>query len=346
MEKGLDILAFLEYSETLPIIDVRTPSEYMQGHIPSAYNIPLFSDEERKRVGTIYKQKGQREAVVMGLEYAGPKMKKLALQASGIAIDQKLLVHCWRGGMRSASMAWLFKTVGLESMVLEGGYKTFRRHVLSSLDRDFSFVVIGGLTGSGKTDVLLTLKNMGEQVIDLEGMANHKGSAFGSLGEKSQGTNEQFENDIFTALNGLDKNRIIWIEDESRTIGKNTVPGGIYRNIRSAPLIFLDVTPKDRVDRLVRDYAGFSKEDLSTSVQKISPRLGDLTARLAIKGIQEGNYQKTVELVLHYYDKTYRYGLGKREPDLVFNLPLKDDISLPDKAGLILEFVKQNRIFV
>lgn len=247
--------------------------------------------------------------------------------------------------MRSASMEWLFKTLGLESLVLEGGYKSFRRHVLAYLDEEYSFVVVGGLTGSGKTDVLWALKEKGEQVIDLEGMANHKGSAFGSMGEKPQGTNEQFENDIFWNLNGLEKNRIIWIEDESRMIGKNTLPAGIYRNIRSAPVVFLDVPIKNRIDRLVKDYARFPKEDLSKAVLKISPRLGDQTARLAIGEIEEGNYEKTVELVLRYYDKTYRYGLEKRERDRVFSLPFQDNIPSSDKAELILEFVKQNRIF-
>ena len=345
MEKGLDILAFLKKAESIPVIDVRTPAEFNQGHIPTAFNIPLFSDEERKIVGTTFKQKGQRNAVLSGLEYAGPKLKSLALEAIKHSVKKQMLVHCWRGGMRSASMAWLFGTVGLESQRLEGGYKSFRQQVLTSLDQEYSFIVIGGLTGSGKTDVLRELKQMGEQVLDLELLANHKGSAFGSLGEIAQCSNEQFENDIFWMLRQLDNSRIIWIEDESRSIGKNILPAGIYRNIRSAPLIYLDVSLKGRVEQLVHDYAGFPVKDLCEAIDKIRPRLGDQAASQAINGIKEGEFGKAVELILRYYDKTYTYGLQQRDNDKVYNLSIKDETSLAEKAGLILEYVRQNRIF-
>ena len=343
MEKGLDILTFLKKAEILPIIDVRTPAEYMQGHIPTAHNIPLFSDEERKKIGKTYKHAGQQDAIIMGLEYAGPKMKNLALRAADIAIHKELLVHCWRGGMRSASMAWLFKTTGLESQTLDGGYKAFRRHVLSFFNNDYQFIVIGGLTGSGKTDVLRALKDNEEQVIDLEQLAHHKGSAFGSLGEEMQDTNEQFENDIFWILNSLDKNRRIWIEDESRTIGRNTLPAGVHLNIRSAPLVFLDMQMNDRIERLVKDYAKFPKKDLFEAINKIRPRLGDQTARLAIKGIEEGNYQKTVELVLAYYDKTYRYGLGERDENQVFTYkgPTLQNKELQPKYNELMKTLKK-----
>jgi len=344
MEKGLDILTFLEKAETIPAIDVRTPAEYEQGHIPNAYNIPIFSNEERKRVGTTFKQSGQKDAVIMGLEFVGPKMKELAIKASKIALEKQLLVHCWRGGMRSASMAWLFRTVGLESVVLEGGYKSFRRFALDFFEGIFPFVVIGGFTGSGKTEILQELKNMGEQIIDLEQLAHHKGSAFGGLGEKAQSTNEQFENDLFLQLFRINKDRIVWIEDESRTIGKNTLPAGVYRNIRSAPMIFLNLAFEDRIKNLVKNYAHFSRKDLVDSISKIRSRLGDKTARSAIKGIENGNYDITAELVLHYYDKTYKFGLDKRNKDLVHDLRAENNSVPKNLAQQILEFVKQNRI--
>ena len=167
MDNGLDILTFLKKADSIPVVDVRTPAEYTQGHIPGAFNIPLFSNEERKKVGTTYTKSGRQDAIIEGLEYAGPKMKELALQASGISANKQLLVHCWRGGMRSASMAWLFRTSGIASLVLEGGYKAFRQHILDSLDGDFHFIVIGGLTGSGKTDVLHSLEEKGEQKVKL-----------------------------------------------------------------------------------------------------------------------------------------------------------------------------------
>ena len=245
--------------------------------------------------------------------------------------------------MRSKSMAWLFKTVGLESMILEGGYKSFRHHALEFLEKGFPFIVIGGLTGSGKTGVLRALEESGEQVIDLEMLAHHKGSAFGGLGEKQQGTNEQFENNIFWQLTSLDPNRVVWTEDESRTIGKNTLPAGIHRSIRFSPVIFLDVSLGDRVKRLVAEYAKFPEDDLIEAVHKIRPRLGDQIARLAIEGIKEGNFDRTAELVLNYYDKTYRYGLEKRDADGVFSLPVRDAICISDLAKQVLEFLKQSR---
>ena len=344
MEKGLDILAFLKKAETIPVVDVRTPSEYARGHIPGAHNIPLFSDRERRNVGITYKKSGQGEAVVLGLEYAGPKMKEMALQATGLADGKQILVHCWRGGMRSASMAWLFRTAGLESLVLEGGYKSFRRHVLSTLEREFSFVVIGGLTGSGKSDVLRMLGNSGEQVLDLEKLANHKGSAFGALGQKEQNTNEQFENDLFWSLRNMDERRIIWTEDESRTIGRNTLPAGIYKSIRRAAVICLEVAPGSRIDRLVRDYANFPKEGLLQAVQKIRPRLGDRNARSALEGIETGDFHHAVEVVLHYYDKTYRYGLGRRDPAKVYPVDFPGDCSAAEMAEQVLAFARENRL--
>ncbi len=341
MQEGLDITAFLKKSGTLPVIDVRTPSEFRQGHIPGAHNIPLFSDEERKRVGTTYKFSGQKEAVMMGLELAGPKMKALAKQAGEIAVDGRLLVHCWRGGMRSSSMAWLFGTVGIKSFLLKGGYKSFRRHVLEFLKDHFPFIVIGGLTGSGKTDALRALEDRGEHVLDLEKLAHHKGSAFGALGESKQESNEQFENDIYWQLSQMDRRRRIWVEDESSTIGRNTLPAGIYKSIRTAPVILLDVALQERIERLVREYAKFPKEDLIESVHKIRPRLGDQVARQAIDNIREGAFHKTAEMVLHYYDKTYSYGLGRREPLRVFTLGIKGSGRPAEMAERILQFLEK-----
>ncbi len=340
----MDILAFLEKADEIPVVDVRTPAEFNQGHIPDACNIPLFSNEERARVGKTYKQVGKNEAVIAGLEYAAPKMKDLALQASKVARNNTLLVHCWRGGMRSASMAWLFKTVGLESNVLEGGYKSFRRFVIDYFEKDFPFLVIGGLTGSGKTDILIELSKQDQQVLDLEKLASHKGSAFGGLGEKDQRTNEQFENDIFWALNKLDLNRPIWIEDESRNIGKNILPSGIHKKIRCSSLIFLDVPFSERVNRLVKDYAKYPDEDLCAAVEKISPRLGNQTAREAIQGIKDGDYDKTARLVLHYYDKSYRYGLDKRDEHSVRHIEIEISPNIELATELIRKFSEENHL--
>ena len=145
MPREIDIKLFLQKAESIPVIDVRTPAEYKQGHIPTAHNIPLFSNKERKLVGTSYKQKGQQEALIKGLDFAGPKMTSFVRKAQKIARQNKLLLHCWRGGMRSASMAWLFETAGMDCGRLKGGYKSFRQFVLAYFDHALPFIVIGGL---------------------------------------------------------------------------------------------------------------------------------------------------------------------------------------------------------
>lgn len=341
MSREIDIQLFLQKADSIPVIDVRTPAEYKQGHIPTAHNIPLFSNKERKSVGTSYKQEGQQEALIKGLDYAGPKMASYVRKAQKIALENKLLVHCWRGGKRSESMAWLFETAGMECSRLQGGYKSFRQFVLSYFDHSLPFIVIGGLTGSGKTAALKSLSEMGEQILDLEALAHHKGSAFGNLGEKPQHSTEHFENKICWDLLHLEKKRRIWVEDESRSIGKNLLPAGIYHQLQTAPVIFLDIPRTTRVGRLVTDYAGFSTLELCESIQKISQRLGGDITRKAIEAVSKGDYKLSAEMVLHYYDKTYQFGLKNRDPQFVFALPVENALDSASVAIQILSFIKQ-----
>lgn len=342
MPREIDIRTFLQKADSIPVIDVRTPAEFKQGHIPTAHNIPLFSNKERASVGISYKQEGQHEALIKGLDFAGPKMTKFVRKAFQIARQKQLLLYCWRGGMRSASMAWLFETAGLQCSLLRGGYKSFRQFVLAHFDHAFPFIVIGGLTGAGKTAALQSLAELGEQILDLEALAHHKGSAFGNLGEKTQHSTEHFENKLCWELLALDRKRAIWIEDESRNIGRNTLPSGIYHQIRSAPLILLDIPRMNRVERLVENYAGFSKDELCESIQKISQRLGGDITRRAIEALKKGNYKLTAEMVLQYYDKTYLFGLGKRDQQRVLNLPVRDVHDAASVARQILSFARQN----
>ncbi len=341
MPREINIELFLQKADSIPVIDVRTPAEFKQGHIPAAYNIPLFSNKERKVVGTSYKQEGQKEAFMKGLDFAGPKMTSFVQKAHKIAQHKKLLVYCWRGGMRSASMSWLFDTAGMDSSRLVGGYKSFRQFVLAYFDHAFPFIVIGGLTGSGKTAALKSLAKIGEQILDLEALAHHKGSAFGNLGEETQYSTEHFENRIFWDLFNLNRNCTIWIEDESRSIGRNILPAGIYHQIRSAPVVFLDIPRMERVDRLVEDYAGFSTADLSDSIQKISQRLGGDITRKAIEAVNNGNYKLTAEMVLRYYDKTYQFGLSNRDQQMVFKLPVENVLDSTSVARQILSFARR-----
>jgi tRNA 2-selenouridine synthase len=230
----------------------------------------------------------------------------------------------------------------LDCSLLKGGYKSFRQFVLSYFNNDFPFIVIGGLTGSGKTDALKALAEEGEQTLDLEAMAHHKGSAFGNLGEKKQHSTEHFENKICWALMPYDTRRSIWVEDESRNIGRNILPAGIFNQIRSSPVIYLDTPMADRVDRLVRDYAGFSADELGESIRKISQRLGGDITKKALDAVKRGDYRSTAEMVLHYYDKTYLFGLNKRDPQSVFRLPVIDSKNALSIARQILNLTREN----
>jgi len=194
--KTVGIEEFMALRERLPVFDVRTPAEFAKGHIPGAFNLPLFSDEERRRVGIIYKQIGRESAILEGLEYVGPKMRRIVETVQSITGHKTLLLHCWRGGMRSSSVAWLLNTSGYEIFLLKGGYKAFRHYVLDSFEIPRDIIILSGHTGSGKTEILQALSRLGEQAIDLEKLACHKGSAFGSLGETPQPAQQEFENHL------------------------------------------------------------------------------------------------------------------------------------------------------
>lgn len=191
----------------LILIDVRSPGEYGHAHIPGARSLPLLSDAERAEVGTLYKQVSPERAFDVALSFVEPKMEWFVSEARSLNAPLKL--YCWRGGMRSQSLNQLFNVAGLESTILPGGYKAYRRWVLSFLETEFPFHVLTGVTGSGKTEKLHALKEEGKQVLDLEALANHKGSVFGFLGP--QPSNEQFENAIAAILNSFSLDQPIWV---------------------------------------------------------------------------------------------------------------------------------------
>ncbi len=198
--KRIDISEFLDLRKTIPLIDVRSEKEFTQAHIPEALNIPIFNNEIREKVGISYKKNGRRAATLLGLKLIGNKFADFAQKAIKYSKSNKVLVYCWRGGMRSSSMAWLFDLVGLDVYLLEGGYKSYRRLAQEQFAKQCDYMIVGGMTGSGKTKILKELQAQNEQVVDLEGLANHKGSAFGMLGEAAQPTTEQFENNLFEVL--------------------------------------------------------------------------------------------------------------------------------------------------
>jgi len=310
----LNIEEFLEYADRnqVPIVDVRSPKEYDRAHIPGALSIPLFNDSEREVVGTKYKQINREAAMFAGLEFVGKKMVQLAKSGIKIAGRKKtLMVHCWRGGMRSESMAWLFGTMGLQCYILKGGYKSYRSYLRNVLQKPLKIIIIAGKTGTGKTDILKLLEKEGEQVINLEELANHKGSAFGALGEMPQPSTEHFENLLLDRIRLLDPEKRIWIEDESRNIGKCALPAELYDQMKQARTLFLDIPQDLRAERLVVDYAKYEKDHLISCVQKIQKKLGGDRTNDAIRSIEEGDFRSSAVNMLQYYDKAYMFSLEK-----------------------------------
>ncbi len=306
----------------MPVFDVRTPAEYHKGHIPGAINLPLFSNEERAVIGTLYKQQGKETAVEKGLELVGPKLSALVAKAKAEAIDKRVALHCWRGGMRSSSVAWLFETAGLEATVLEGGYKAYRRMVLDSFENQkFRFVVLGGRTGSGKTMILHALRHLDQQVVDLEGLANHRGSAFGAIGQQPQPTTEHFENKLHDALSQLNPRQITWIENESRSIGRVYLPTGFWKQKIHAPLINIEIPSDERIKILLDmyDIAG-KKEALREAFVRIRKRLGGQHVKAALEALDRDDLAAAARIALRYYDKTYQYGLETSQASRILHL--------------------------
>ena len=307
----LEAELFMKEGVDIPIVDVRSPAEYLKGHIPGAVNIPIFDNLERAKVGTVYKQQSRDEAIALGLEIVGPKMKSFTESAKKLAVDGKLNVYCWRGGMRSEKMAWLFELVGLEAKVLQSGYKAYRKYLHAGFDKMANLIVVQGPTGSGKTKILHALSESGEQIIDLEGLANHKGSAFGGLGEDVQPTTQQFQNDILASMKTFDLSKPIWIESESVTIGKVYLPEKLWKKMNEATVLSLDMPREYRIEHIVEQYGAFSAEELSAKINQLEQNMGGANVKTTIALVEQGDLHAAVDILLTYYDKSYAHSATK-----------------------------------
>ncbi len=336
---------FVQLSQIHTVIDVRSDAEYAHAHIPGASSIPLFNDEERAVVGTIYKQQSREDAIKKGLEFFGPKMKAMLLEAERLIQEKNpnnktVLVHCWRGGMRSAAVAWLLDLYGFKVYTLIGGYKAFRNWVLNELGKHHPFQILGGNTGSGKTIVLQSLRNMNEAVVDLEGLAGHKGSAFGNIGLPKQPTQEMFENKLSISIKIAKEkypNKKIWLEDESQRIGTVNIPQNMWNHMRRCEIIFLDIPFAARLDYLVNTYGTLDWNALRDAILRIQKRLGGLETKTAVAALEEKNFHGCFDVLLKYYDKQYRKGLENREePKPGITMVLAEDVNDTINAKLIL----------
>ena len=337
MEK-ITIADFLKRNDENILLDVRSPGEYIEGHIPGAVSFPLFTDEERAEVGTLYKKKGHDFAFLKGLEFVGAKMADYVRWANKLVPEKKLYIHCWRGGQRSASLAWLLETAGFEVKLITGGYKAYRQYIHRQFDEiKLNIIVLGGPTGSGKTLILQSLKEEGEQIIDLEKLAHHKGSAFGSLGELIQPTVEQFENNLFDEFRKLDPSKRVWVENESRSIGKVFQPEGFWNQFKTAKYIGLVIPFEERLKFLVKIYGEFPVTELIESFVKISKRLGGQHVQAAVAYLEAGDLSNAGAIALRYYDKSYP--LANLKCDFSRSFLFTPDVAL-DKRAIAQSLIK------
>ncbi|WP_299709000.1 tRNA 2-selenouridine(34) synthase MnmH [uncultured Pontibacter sp.] len=341
MVNSITIQEFLEKAAQLPVLDVRAPKEYGIGHIPQAHSFPIFSDEERANVGTAYKQQGHDPAVLIGLDLFGPKMSSFVREAEKLAPQKELLVHCWRGGMRSGSMAWLLDFSGFKVHLLQGGYKAYRHFMHEQIEKSRPLVVLSGFTGSGKTDLLPHLQQQGQQIIDLEGIASHKGSSFGGIDMAPQPSTEHFENLLGMEMLKLDSQQPVWLEDESISIGRVQLPKPLFDQMQASPTIVLEVPKVLRIQKLAAEYCLTDPAILEAAILRIKKRLGGLDTKEAIEAIHTGDMEKMVDIALSYYDKAYTYELAKKQQ--VLRLPL-EGINPEENARRVIEFAKQHQL--
>lgn len=302
-----DVERFL-FAHKGPIYDVRAPLEFQGGAIPGSLSLPLFSNQERHEVGICYKQKGKKEAIALGLSLVGPKLGGFA---ATFMKEEAVRILCFRGGMRSSSMAWLASLQGCRVIRLEKGYKSYRRWVLDLLMKPFRALVFSGPTGSGKTELLRMLQEKGEPVLDLEGIARHRGSVFGGFEEECQPTQENFENGVAHALSPLLQRPYICAEAESRAIGKVTLSSGVYGVLHSSPCLVVDCPFEERLQRVMVDYGTKSEETLVQCVRKLERRLGGQRTAEIVSFLSSGNLHEAATLLLAYYDKTYAHCVTK-----------------------------------
>lgn len=342
MVAEISITDYFNLKQTSVVIDVRSPGEFAKGNIPGAVNIPLFSDNERAEVGTVYVQQSKEKAIELGYQFVNPKLEWFLKESKKASGTNPITVYCWRGGMRSHAFAEHLHKNGFNKVsLIVGGYKSFRNHVLDFFEQHFNLKVLGGFTGSGKTYILKSLKALGEQVIDLEGIAHHKGSVFGAIGENAQPSVEQFEAALFSEMSAFDLKSPVWIEDESINIGKAKIPVNLYRQIRAQNVYFIDIPKEKRAKHLSLEYSTFGNDLIKEAINAISKKLGGQNVKLAIELLEQNNYYEVALLVLKYYDKAYLRGVEARNPEKVCKISLSD-LNHQKNAETIVKIAKQH----
>ena len=300
------------------VIDVRSPGEFEIDHIPGALNFPVLNNEERARIGTLYKQDSPFAAKKLG---AALVSRNIARHIEGSLLDLprewRPLIYCWRGGERSGAFTHILTRIGWKAERLESGYQGFRRLVIGDLDKNaqkFSFQVICGMTGCGKTRILQELRMHGAQVLDLEGLAVHRGSVLGTEPNKDQPSQKGFETGLWNALRIMDPSKPVYVESESKKVGSVHIPDALMEKIRSGNCIELALNMDARISWLLAEYSHFlvNPDELENKLNLLISRYGKLVIKKWLNLVQSGNFQDFVsELLAHHYDPAYQSSIFK-----------------------------------
>lgn len=315
--KDITVEELIKIKQIIPV-DVRSPQEYLEGSIPGAVNVPLFSNEERKEIGTIYKQVGQNEAKWRAMEIVSPKIPTILGRIREIGQQDSVpVLYCWRGGMRSKSVAAFLEYAGVSVHRLQGGYKAFRQYLLEQIPFMLpdKALVLHGMTGVGKTEILIKLKELGYPVLDIEALAAHKGSIFGALGINEGNNQKTFDSLLFSALRELEGSPFFVIEAESKRIGKVAQPDELLEKKLSGTHFQLHSSMSTRVNRITQEYVKpyFLEEGYQDKIRDkltiIQKRIKDMEIRaLLMEELEKRNYQSLIKLLLeHYYDPRYQH---------------------------------------
>jgi len=344
----LDIAQFAQARNQFDvIIDVRSPAEFALDHIPGSINYPVLNNEERAQIGTLYKQVSPFAAKKLG---AAIVSRNIAQHLEQSMLDHprewRPLIYCWRGGERSGAFTHVLNRIGWKAMQLEGGYQGFRRIVIDDLDlaaKQFQFQVICGMTGTGKTRILHELQSLGAQVLDLEGLAIHRGSVLGNEPDSEQPSQKGFETALWNALQSLDPSKPVFIESESKKVGGVHIPDALMETIRNGLCIELRSSLPTRVSWLLHEYHHFLE-----NTAQFKEKLGLLTTRYGKVQIAEwfnqidaGDFNPLVtDLLVKHYDPAYQSSIVRNFPkyraDFFTELLDDGDIAFKNAAKDIL----------
>jgi len=295
--------------KNIKYIDVRSPAEFEDDHIPNAVNIPLFNNDERREIGTLYKLAGKNDAIIKGTKFVGDKLPQIIEQILKFK-DKNIVVYCARGGMRSGSVVSLIRSLGVNAKRVEKGYKGFRKYITTELETvqiKPKIIILQGMTGTGKTEVIQFIKNS----IDLEGLAGHRSSLFGAIGLK-QKTQKKFETQLFSKIEELKNEKYIIIEGESKKIGNLQIPNNIFKQMRASEVILLNASIKRRIEITLKEYTKqLDLNEVKKIVQTLQKRLGK-TTNILLEYLEKNKLEEFTEILLkNYYDPLYSHTLEK-----------------------------------